>query len=293
MFTKKNTPQLLESFAIKTILVLSVILSSVCLVLQTEPSLSPYKRIFVVMENLATTIFALEYLYRLHFAWKNHDQWQGIKKYVFSFLGIIDLLSFLPQLIPLPLNPSVLLTLKLTRLFKITRYSSAFTLLKDVLQDEAESLLVSMVLMFILVMFASIGIYVCERNVQPQVFGSIPRAMWWAIVTLTTVGYGDVTPITPQGKIFATLITIAGVGLVSLPAGIIASGFTEQMRLRREQFALEVEELLEDGSLSKADLTKLEQDRKRLGLDETRANLIISQVKHKEIKPGKKHKRRL
>ncbi|MDQ7031313.1 MAG: ion transporter [Desulfonauticus sp.] len=276
------------SSLVNKLIILVIVISCINLILQTEPSLAKtYLFLFKAIEITASIIFALEYIFRLTYIWKQnypHNHWQKSLRYIFSFLGIADLMSFLPSFCSLliSINLNILIALQLVRLFKLTRYSSAFNLLKDVLKDEAESLMVSIVIMFILVMFASVGIYVCEHNVQPDVFGSIPRAMWWAIVTLTTVGYGDVTPITPQGKIFATLITIAGVGLVSLPAGIIASGFTEQLRLRREQFALEVEELMEDGVLSQEDISKLEQDRKRLGLDEEKANLIISQLKHKE-----------
>ena len=114
--------------------------------------------------------------------------------------------------------------------------------------------------------------------------------MWWAIVTLTTVGYGDVTPITVQGRIFATFITVAGVGLVSLPAGIIASGFTEQLRLRREKFEFEVKQMIhDDGRLTPEEIGVLEEDRQKLGISKDNAQLIINQAQE-EAKKSKDDK---
>ena len=256
--------------------------SSFSLTLSTEPLIK--KKFFCLLQGVeifASGVFLVEYLWRIY---RNKNR---RLKYIFSFMGFIDLFSFLPSFLTffhLTSNYYILL-FQLLRLIKLTRYSHAFHLLAAVLKEEAESLMVAIILMFIIVIFASVGIYAFEHNVQPEVFGSVPRAMWWAIVTLTTVGYGDVTPVTPQGKIFATLITIAGVGLVSLPAGIIASGFTEQLRLRREKFEDEVERLMrDDGKLSEEDLKQLEKERELLGIDKEKADFIIEHVKQKELK---------
>ncbi len=280
--------------------------SSMALVLTTEPSIMDrYHRPLFTTEAMTSLLFLIEYLVRL---WRCPDQdpagtpgataWRCRIRYAGSFMGVVDLLSFLPFLLMLcgvAESPGLML-LQLTRLFKLTRYSPAFNLLADVLRDEMESLLVSVMLMFVIFIFASVGIYIFEHQGQPQAFGSIPKAMWWAIVTLTTVGYGDVTPITVEGRVFATLITVVGVGLVSLPAGIIASGFTEQLRMRRERFQSEVEQLIsEDGALSREDIHHLEQDRQELGINREKADLIISQVRreqrlaqggHNEVKQG-------
>ncbi len=270
-------------------MILLVFVSAVALVLTSEPTIADrYALVFAVLEAVASGIFLVEFLLRL---WSSPEQDPDRSplscrlRYVFSVMGLVDIASFLPFFLLLAgwHQTSLLMLLQLLRLFKLTRYSPAFGLLADVLRNEAESLLVSIMLMFIIFIFASVGIYTCEHEVQPQAFGSIPHAMWWAIVTLTTVGYGDVTPVTVHGKIFATLITIVGVGLVSLPAGIIASGFTEQLRLRRERFQSEVEELIRiDGDLSVQDMEDLDMDRKELGLSHDNAELIISRVQHQE-----------
>ena len=283
----KGTP--LQSRIVRICMIILILASSTALVLTSEPSLEKrYGSLFSLLEALASLIFLVEYLLRLWSspeAGPQQDAWWMRVRYIFSFMGLVDLSSFLPFFFILAgfRQTPALMFLLLLRLIKLTRYSPAFRLLADVLKDEAESLLVSGMLMFIIFIFASVGIYTFEHQVQPEAFGSIPHAMWWAIVTLTTVGYGDVTPITAEGKIFATLITVVGVGLVSLPAGIIASGFTEQLRLRRERFLSEVEHLIhEDGTLSQQDMCDLEQDRRELGLDRDKAELIISQVKQRE-----------
>ncbi len=263
----------------KLIYIPVICISSFLLVLVTEPTIKKeFGKIFKFEEVIVSLIFLGEYFYRILKA-------KSKFKYIFSFLGIIDLLSFLPFYIGLLniFNYNTILLLQLSRLLKLIRYFHGFKLLGDVLKEEAESLMVAIAVMFIIVIFASVGIYIFEHNVQPETFGSVPRAMWWAIVTLTTVGYGDVTPVTPQGKIFATFITIAGVGLVSLPAGIIASGFTEQLRLRREKFEMEVEHLVhDDGKLSKDDIKKLDRYREDLGIDREVAKIIIKHILQKE-----------
>ena len=270
-------------------MIVLVLLSCSGMILTSEPAIAKqYRLVFFLLEATASLIFLLEFLLRL---WSIPEQNPSCSaagnrlRYIFSIMGIVDIASFLPFFLLLcgTYSTSAMMLLQLMRLFKLTRYSPAFTLLGDVLKDEAESLLVSMMLMFIIFIIASVGIYSFEHTRQPEAFASIPHAMWWAIVTLTTVGYGDVTPVTAAGKIFATLITIVGVGLVSLPAGIIASGFTEQLRLRRERFQSEVEKLLhDDGDLSARDMEELDADRKELGINRDRANLIISQVQNRE-----------
>jgi len=275
--------------ACSTFLVVLIFISSITLVLTTEPVISThFAPLLAAVEAGASMVFMLEYLLRLWSAPERlptRPAWQSRIRYMGSFMGLVDLLSFLPFLFMLTgqAQTPALMLLQLMRLLKLTRYSPAFNLLAEVLQEEAESLLVSVMLMFVIFIFASVGIYSFEHQVQPEAFGSIPHAMWWAIVTLTTVGYGDVTPITVEGKIFATLITIVGVGQVSLPTGIIASGFTEQLRMRREQFQSEVEQLIQDdGLLSREDIGHLEQDRQELGLNRDKAELIISQIQNRE-----------
>lgn len=140
-------------------------------------------------------------------------------------------------------------------------------LLLTVLRKEAKAFGAAMFIMLVILVFAASGIYLVENDTQPEQFGSIPAAMWWAVATLTTVGYGDVTPITMWGKVFGACVTIVGVGMVALPAGILASAFSDELRQRREQYAAMVKEALLDGEIDHAEERELEMTRYHLGID--------------------------
>ncbi len=213
----------------------------IALVLQSVPSLAAQHRgRFMAFEWFSVSIFTLEYGLRVWSAIDHPDHTdrhplRGRFRYMMSPLALIDLAAILPFYAGLlsGLNLSSLLVLRLVRVFKLARYSVATQALLQALRAEAESLAAAFFMLFILFLLASSGIYLIERHAQPQAFGSIPAAMWWAMATLTTVGYGDVVPVTPLGKFFGGCITIIGVGMVALPAGIIASGFSEHLRQRR------------------------------------------------------------
>ena len=132
-------------------------------------------------------------------------------------------------------------------------------------------------LFWILAIFLSSSlIYVFEQNVQPEHFGSIPDAMWWTVVTLTTVGYGDIVPMTVPGKFIATLTALMGVCVVALLTSIVATGFTNQVSMRRNQLEAEITSALSDGVISNAERTKIEDLRQRLNISEQDALLIIN-----------------
>jgi voltage-gated potassium channel len=132
--------------------------------------------------------------------------------------------------------------------------------------------------MIILVVLSSAGIYVVERVDQPDAFGSIPRAMWWATVTLTTVGYVDVVPQTLLGRLLGVVIRVLGVGMAALPAGIIACGFTSELARRRGAYELKAKELLRDGEVNAIDRRELIKTRSELGLDKTDAQQVLRKV---------------
>ena len=129
----------------------------------------------------------------------------------------------------------------------------------------------------LLILTAS-GAYLVEQEAQPDKFGSIPEAMWWATATLTTVGYGDVTPITPLGKIFGACVTIIGIGMAALPAGILASGLADQLRRKRQQLSEQYRRALEDGTIDAHEEKELEDFRKTLGLSRVLAQEILENV---------------
>jgi voltage-gated potassium channel len=199
---------------------------------------------------VSVVYFTLEYFAR---AWActaddqyNHPVYDRIK-YMTSGLGIVDLLAVGPFWLSLlfqgHLPADTVEFLMLFRLFwvlKLARYSVTVTRLTSIVHSRRHELTASFAFVFVLVIFASAGIYFFERTAQPDKFGSIPLAMWWSVVTLTTIGYGDVYPITAGGRIFASLVAIAGIGMVALPAGILASAFSQEFT--RAEMKEEVED---------------------------------------------------
>ncbi len=269
------------------LLILLIILSVSGALLETIPSLAQrHAQLFYAVEVISVAVFSVEYLGRLW--WSVEDPryarpLAGRLRYALTPMALIDLLAILPFYLALfvGMDLRLLRMLRVLRMLKLSRYSPAVTMLLDVLREERDSLVVTFFILITILIFASTGIYAFEREAQPVAFGSIPAAMWWAVATLTTVGYGDVTPITVEGKLFAALITLTGIGMVSLPAGIIASGFTEALRQRREDFAEMVTEALNEGPLDLATRRRLDENREELGLSAHKAQRIIRRTRER------------
>ncbi|MAK59857.1 MAG: cation transporter [Ponticaulis sp.] len=226
-------------------LVFLVLLSLIMLALETEQTISDQAHdVLRALNVVVVSVFAVEYVLRFWAAGEN-EKYRGVKghiRYAFSFYAIADLLAFLPELLIMMfaadhISPQMLAILKafrLFRLFKLARYIPAFNLLRDAMRKAGSQLLISLFLALALVYVSAIALYLIEGEIQPDAFGSIPRAVWWAIATLTTVGYGDVFPITPAGRVAASCIALAGIGVVALPAGVFASSFSDVIRERQE-----------------------------------------------------------
>ena len=185
-----------------------------------------------VFKVFSILIFSLEYLGRLYSSNIN-----GCKrsKFVLSFYGVIDLLSILPFFLPFlfKLDLRVLRILRLfrfIRIFKLGRFNDSFKTIKEVLMSTRSELMMTVFIAFILLLISSTLMYYVESEIQPEKFKSIPHAFWWAIATLTTVGYGDVYPITGVGKLLSSVIAIIGIGFVALPTGILSSAFMERIK---------------------------------------------------------------
>ncbi len=201
-----------------------------------------FEHLFNLFEVFSIGIFTLEYLLRVWVITEDEQHQhpiQGRLKFMISPLAIIDLLSFLPFYFPFfgfDLRfIRIMRVMRIFRLFKIVRYVNALALITDVLRQKREELYISLILTLFLLLLSSSMMYFVENPAQPGNFSSIPETMWWGISTLTTVGYGDMYPITPLGKILGGIISIIGIGLFALPTGILASGFSEAIKNRKQK----------------------------------------------------------
>lgn len=265
---------------------ITLILANVaCVILGSVNSIyQDYQFMFDKFENFSIAIFTAEFLLRFWSAAEHDTQHSACKDRLIWLRhphGIIDLIAIAPAYINffVPIDLRYLIVLRLLRLFKLTRYFVALRLLLNVVAKEKESFKAVLLILMILVVLAASGIHLVEHEAQPEKFDSIPKAMWWAVVTLTTVGYGDVTPITPLGKTLGAIITILGVGLAALPAGILASGLANELSQRRERLESELREHILQNEL---DITKeadaIEALRQELGLSKEQAQLVVDQI---------------
>jgi voltage-gated potassium channel len=228
--------------ATNLLIVAVVLLSFLFLALETEPTLSSqpgWRRAFDIFNIAVVTLFAAEYALRV---WVNGLQPQfagpgGRLRYVTQFHSVADLMAFLPELIVMLIGASIpliaLRILRLFRLIKIARFVPAFDVFSAALSRAGSQLLSALALALMLVYVAAVALYLIEGVGEGrEAFASIPRAIWWSVATLTTVGYGDVYPVTTLGRIAASVIAVAGVGVVALPAGVFASAFSDELRAR-------------------------------------------------------------
>ncbi len=214
-----------------TLNILAVILESV------ESLEQRYRTIFQVFELFSVVVFTVEYLARV---WSCAVTPQFAKpvsgriRFMLKPLSLIDLLSVLPfYLTFISIDLRFVRLLRLMRIFrvaKLTRYSSSIRLMGRVFKDKKEELILTFILMMGLVVVVSSFMYFAEHDAQPDKFPDIPSSMWWSVVTLTTVGYGDIYPITTLGKIFAAISAILGIGMFALPTGILGASFIEELQ---------------------------------------------------------------
>lgn len=208
-----------------------IVLSLVSFSLETLPDLSPRAlRWLRAIEYLTIAVFTVEYLLRLTVA---RPPWS----YVFSFFGLVDLLAILPFYLGTGIDLRSVRTLRFLRLFrllKLARYSAAVRRFHRAMKLAKEELVLFLVAALILLYLAAVGIYYFEADAQPETFGSVFHCLWWAVVTLTTVGYGDVYPVTLGGRVFTFFVLLIGIGFVSVPAGLVASAFGKARQLEEE-----------------------------------------------------------
>lgn len=232
------------SLTINYFIVSLVFLNIFAVIIQTEKGIAiKYDTFFSCLEIVSVIFFTLEYILRLwvsnlHRTY-NHKV-LGRLKYALTPIAIIDLLAILPfylmMLFPIDFRfITILRFFRLLRIFKLRRYSHALHTLWQVIVDKKEELVINFVTILGLLIISSSLMYYIEHNSQPELFSSIPATMWWSVSTLTTVGYGDMVPITPFGKLLSACIAMLGIAMFALPAALLSSGFTEQIKNQRRR----------------------------------------------------------
>ena len=266
-----------------------VVLNLIAVALESVPAFqSNYGNWLYNFELFSVIVFSFEYIARVWSAPAKREidltnsPFKARLRYIFSFYGLIDLVAILPFYIQAffpGLDLRVLRALRLLRILKLNHYNSALDDLFGAIVEEKKSFMTTLYIFSVAFVLSSSLIYYAEHKVQPEAFRSIPDAMYWSIITLTTVGYGDVSPITVFGKSIAAITAIFGVVVVALLTGIVANAFNAQMERRKIIFEDQVREALLDGVLDSDEEASLDDLRKKFGMSKIQADALIEHVK--------------
>ncbi|MDP6882503.1 MAG: ion transporter [Rhodospirillales bacterium] len=221
-------------------MIVLIVTNMIAVILESVESLAAaVPDFFWTFELFSVAVFTVEYLARVWVCTENPEPGYGHPLFgrlrqMSTPMALIDLIAILPFYLAFVVSVDLrfMRVFRLLRLFKLTRYSSALETLGIVVYGQRRPLGAALMIMLIVLIFASSIVYLFEHDTQPETFASIPHAMWWGLATLTTVGYGDVTPVTSGGRIFGAFIMVLGVGMFALPAGILATGFADEIRKR-------------------------------------------------------------
>jgi voltage-gated potassium channel len=277
-----------QSKACDLLIVAVVIANIVAVILESVPSLhEAHAPVFAQIEFWSVMFFTVEYVLRfwvtgIRYPIDQGGPWRGRREYAGSFYGIVDLLAILPfylQTLFPQADLRVLRVLRLLRILKLSHYNTALEDLFSAIRNERKSFIAALYLLAIAVILTSCLMYYVEHDAQPDKFASIPDAMYWSIITLTTVGYGDVVPVTWVGQIIAPLTGLMGVCTVAMLTGIVASAFSNQMARRKVIFETQMREAFSDGVVSDDEALTLERLKKEFNLSDEQVAAITQQVK--------------
>ncbi|MTJ83265.1 MAG: ion transporter [Telmatospirillum sp.] len=270
----------LVDYALVTLITINCIFS----ILESVENLSiVHGHIFHAFDHFSVAVFSIEYVLRVWTAVEinqpvyKHPLW-GRLRYLFTAMAIVDLVAILPFYLGffVDVDLRAMRVLRLLRVFKLTRYSQAMGIMVDVLRQEARSISAMLFVFVVILIFMASLMYMLEHPRQPEVFSDIPSAMWWAVVTMTTLGYGDMVPSTALGRVVGGCTAVIGVGVIALPAGVLASGFSERLRRRRQEYLETVDKVVvQDGPLRPREKRLLEATRIALGLSPEEAQSIL------------------
>ena len=261
-------------------LVLLVISSIFSVILGSVPEIdAEFSEELRWFEIITVLIFTVEYLLRLWVAPLKYKQSQRPKiKYISSFYGIVDLAAILPFYVSLfgfGVDLRVLRAARLLRILKISHYNTALQDLALAIYDERKSFVSAIYILTVTLLITSSLIFFAENSKQPEDFRSIPDAIWWSLITLTTVGYGDVSPITPVGKIIGAITALLGVCTVALLTGIVGNAFSAQLSRKRSEFRSEVIKALQDGVITDSEHEYLDKLRDEFNMSKQHARSIL------------------
>ena len=295
---KKRTSELLSkanitdkpSQYVDTALFILILLNITAVCLESIQGIgNKYQKSFYYFEMFSVFIFGIEYLLRVWSAPAREDLGESssfIKrfKYIFSFTGLVDFIAIIPSIITYfgGLDLRWLRVLRLLRLLKISNYSSAIEDFFSAIMADWRSFSAALYLVLVALFLSSALMYIAENESQPDKFSSIPETMWWSLITLTTVGYGDVSPITPFGKIIGAFTAIMGVCTVALLTGIVASAFANQRAQRTAILEAEINQALSDGVISDMEAKKIEKLRKELNLSPEHSRSLMKILSEKK-----------
>jgi hypothetical protein len=266
-----------------------VLLSVVAVILETVQSIhEPLAFEFKVLDYIAVAIFSTEYLARIYCIpedpeFKHRFDIMSRLKYGFTGGALIDVIAILPFFLELFLHHlfdlRFMRVFRLLRLLKLTRYSGAMGTLMKVMKREKDTMnAANFVLVLIIILTASLG-YLFEHEAQPDKYENIPQSIYWSVITLASVGYGDISPVTPLGRMLTSILAMLGIALFAIPAGLLASAFTDQLRIDRADFDTKVREALKDGVLSKIDREMLQAEAKSLHMAPSEVDRVVTKVK--------------
>jgi voltage-gated potassium channel len=264
-----------------------VIVSVLAVIFESVQSISYHLHSeFIILDTIAVVIFSTEYIMRIYSAPEDpkYQAWfKGRVSFAFKLTSIIDFMAIVPfyleSLLHHLFDLRFLRVFRLMRLLKLARYSGATQSLFTVIKREWPVMKAAVFILLLLVMLAACLGYVFEHEAQPDKFENIPQAIYWSVITLASVGYGDISPITPAGRAVTIVIALLGIGIFAIPAAILSSALSDQLRIERERMMNELYHMLEDGVISADEQELIEAEAKRLHLSKTELDRLLEKAK--------------
>ncbi len=269
------------------IIVIWVLISVASVILESVDSINYYFHVeFIIIDTIAVAIFSTEFLMRIYSCTEDpkYQHWlAGRINFSRQLSSLIDIVAiapfFLESLLDHLFDLRFLRVFRLMRLFKLGRHSAATKSLFYVIQREWPVMKAAIFIMLMLVMLAACLGYLFEHEAQPDKFENIPQSIYWAVITLASVGYGDISPVTPAGRTITIILALLGIGIFAIPAAILASAFSDQLRIERETMKQELYEMLGDGKISPEERTIIDAEAKRLHLSKAEVDRLLEKAK--------------